>query len=92
MEHCKHPLRPVTVLLPGRKEAGLWRRKSLVTQLQWICKFQEKLVPSASRKVSKNTSGEDVLKVNCFVSWLWLGVSMSFSAFPACIPRICYEL
>lgn len=50
MDHCKDTLRPVMVL-PGRKEAGLWRRKSLVKELEWICKFQEKLVPNASRKV-----------------------------------------
>jgi hypothetical protein len=50
VDHCKDTLRPVMVL-PGRKEAGLWRRKSLVKELEWICKFQEKLVPNASRKV-----------------------------------------
>lgn len=51
VDHCKCTLRPVMVLLPGRKEAGLSRRKSLVTEREWICKFQEKLVPNASSKV-----------------------------------------
>lgn len=57
VDHCKHILRPVMVLLPGRKEAGLWRKKKNLWWQNWsgYASFKKNVSPNASRKVSKNS-------------------------------------
>lgn len=59
--------RPVTVLLPGTEEAGIWRGKSLVTDWSRYPSLKKNLSPKVSRKVSKNSQCEDILKGQRFL-------------------------